>query len=107
AQAHAAASAGQTNHEARGRYEGDGAYDPATTVPALRELAAPVLVLAGEYDGHPSPDRATELAALFPHGEFTVQRGAGHFPWLDDPGAFTRTVAAFLDPAVLTVQAGG
>ncbi|MFD6797091.1 alpha/beta fold hydrolase [Streptomyces cyaneofuscatus] len=106
ARAHAAASAGQTNPEARGRYD-DGAYDPAATLPALRELAVPVLVLAGEYDGHPSPDRATELAALFPYAEFTVQRGAGHFPWLDDPGAFSRTVAAFLDPDVLTVRAGG
>lgn len=36
-----------------------------------------------------------------------VQRGAAHFPWLDDPGAFVRTVAAFLDPDVRSVQAGG
>ncbi|CAM5646061.1 hypothetical protein SBADM41S_09165 [Streptomyces badius] len=67
----------------------------------------PVLVLAGEYDGHPGPDRAAELAALFPGAEFVVQRGAGHFPWLDDPGAFARTVEAFLDPEILSVQAGG
>ncbi|MCI4043580.1 alpha/beta hydrolase [Streptomyces sp. TRM75563] len=107
ARAHAAASAGQTNHEARDHYAADGAFDPAATAAALREVTAPVLVLAGEYDGHPSPDRATELAALFPHAEFVVQRGAGHFPWLDDPGAFARTVAAFLDPEILSVQAGG
>ncbi|MCM2415886.1 alpha/beta fold hydrolase [Streptomyces sp. RKAG290] len=36
-----------------------------------------------------------------------MQRGAAHFPWLDDPGAFVRTVAAFLDPDVHSVQAGG
>lgn len=36
-----------------------------------------------------------------------MQRGAGHFPWLDDPGAFVRTVTAFLDPEVHSVQAGG
>lgn len=107
ARAHAEASAGQTNAEARGHYAGDGAFDPAATVAALRELAVPVLVLAGEYDGHPSPDRATELAALFPGAEFAVQRGAGHFPWLDHPGAFARAVAAFLDPEVRSVQAGG
>ncbi|MFD5202319.1 alpha/beta fold hydrolase [Streptomyces sp. NPDC058375] len=107
ARTHAEASAGQTNAEARGHYAGEGAFDPAPTAAALREVAVPVLVLAGEYDGHPSPDRATELAALFPYAEFTVQRGAGHFPWLDDPGAFARTVAAFLDPDVRTVQAGG
>ncbi|MFJ9111164.1 alpha/beta fold hydrolase [Streptomyces sp. NPDC102283] len=107
ARAHAEASAGQTNAEARGHYSGEGIHDPAATAAALRALAVPVLVLAGEYDGHPSPDRATELAALFPGAEFVVQRGAGHFPWLDDPGAFARTVDAFLDPDVRTVQAGG
>lgn len=107
ARAHAEASAGQTNAEARGHYAGDGAFDPAATAAALRGLTVPVLVLAGEYDGHPSPDRATELAALFPGAEFVVQRGAGHFPWLDDPGAFARAVEAFLDPDVRTVRAGG
>ncbi|OSC67846.1 alpha/beta hydrolase, partial [Streptomyces sp. BF-3] len=107
ARAHAEASAGQTNTEARGRYAEEGAFDPAATAAALREVTVPVLVLAGEYDGHPGPDRATELAALFPGAEFVVQRGAGHFPWLDDPGAFARTVEAFLDPEILNVQAGG
>ncbi|MGW8884144.1 alpha/beta fold hydrolase [Streptomyces sp. NPDC055749] len=107
AREHAASATGQTNHEARQLFYGEGAFDPAPTVAALRELAAPVLVLAGEYDGGPSPDRATELAALFPHGEFVVQRGAAHYPWLDDPGAFARTVTAFLDPDVHSVQAGG
>ncbi|MEI7032191.1 alpha/beta hydrolase [Streptomyces pratensis] len=107
ARAHAAASAEQTNQRARDRHDEDGVYDPAATVAALRELAVPVLVLAGEYDGHPSPDRAAELAALFPHAEFVVQRGAGHFPWLDDPGAFSRAVEAFLAPDVRSVQAGG
>ncbi|MFD6204176.1 alpha/beta fold hydrolase [Streptomyces rubiginosohelvolus] len=107
ARAHAEASAAQTNAQARERYAEEGAFDPAATAAALRRLTVPVLVLAGEYDGHPSPDRATELAALFPGAEFVVQRGAGHFPWLDDPGAFARTVAAFLDPEVSSVQAGG
>ncbi|MFJ4000768.1 alpha/beta fold hydrolase [Streptomyces parvus] len=107
ARAHAEASAGQTNTEARGRYAEEGAFDPAATAAALREVTVPVLVLAGEYDGHPGPDRATELAALFQGAEFVVQRGAGHFPWLDDPGAFARTVEAFLAPEILSVQAGG
>ncbi|MDQ0982784.1 pimeloyl-ACP methyl ester carboxylesterase [Streptomyces sp. V2I9] len=92
ARAHAGASAGQTNAEARERYAEEGAFDPAATAAALRQVTAPVL--AGEYDGHPSPHRAAELAALFPEAEFTVQPGAGHFPWLDDAGAFARTVAA-------------
>ncbi|MBW5247727.1 alpha/beta hydrolase [Streptomyces sp. P01-B04] len=107
AQSHAASSAQQINSEAARAYYGQGAFDPAATVAALRTLAPPVLVLAGEYDGVTTPDRAAELAALFPESEFAVQRGAGHFPWLDDPGAFVRTVTAFLDPDVHSVQAGG
>ncbi|THA36196.1 alpha/beta hydrolase [Streptomyces sp. A1277] len=107
AQEHAAASPAQINAEAAVRYAGEGAFDPAATVPALRRLQAPVLVLAGEYDHLITPDRAAELAALFPHAEFAVQRGAAHFPWVDDPGAFVRTVAAFLDPEVHSVRVGG
>ncbi|MFC9246319.1 alpha/beta fold hydrolase [Streptomyces sp. NPDC057136] len=107
AQAHDASAVEQTNAEARSIHHQEGAFGPAATIAALRQLEAPVLVLAGEYDGGPTPDRAAELAALFPHGEFVVQRGAGHFPWLDDPGAFARTVRAFLDPEVSSVQAGG
>ncbi|WNI33809.1 alpha/beta hydrolase [Streptomyces sp. ITFR-6] len=107
AQAHAASSAAQINAVAAQGYYAPGAFDPAATVAALHALASPVLVLAGEYDGVTTPDRAAELAALFPEGEFAVQRGAAHFPWLDDPGAFVRTAAAFLDPEVHSVQAGG
>lgn len=107
AQEHAALSATQINPVAARGYYAPGAFDPATTAPALHELRAPVLVLAGEYDGLTTPDRAAELAALFPNAEFAVQRGAAHFPWLDDPGAFVRTVLAFLDPDVHSVQAGG
>ncbi|MFG2626800.1 alpha/beta fold hydrolase [Streptomyces sp. NPDC048473] len=107
ARAHAATAPGQTNSEAAQVYYQDGVFDPAATAAALADVTAPVLVLAGEYDGGPTPDRAAELVALFPNAEFVVQRGAAHFPWLDDPGAFVRTVNAFLDPEVLSVQAGG
>nr|WTB29055.1 alpha/beta hydrolase [Streptomyces sp. NBC_00830] len=107
AQAHAAGKATQRNAQAMAVYYQDGAFDTAATVAALHNLPVPVLVLAGEYDAGPTPDRAAELAALFPQAEFAVQRGAAHFPWLDDPGAFVRTVRAFLDPEVHSVQAGG
>ncbi|MFJ2229590.1 alpha/beta fold hydrolase [Streptomyces halstedii] len=71
------------------------------------EPGYPVLLLAGECDSAPSPDRAARLAALFPDAEFAVQRGAGHCPWIDDPGAFARTLTAFLDPEVSSVRPGG
>ncbi|MFJ9576668.1 alpha/beta fold hydrolase [Streptomyces sp. NPDC101191] len=84
-----------------------GAFAPENTGRALRELTAPVLVLAGAHDPGPTPEEAAELAACFPHGELAVQPAAGHFPWLDDAGAFLRQVLAFLDPAVRTVTVDG
>ncbi|GAA1369326.1 alpha/beta hydrolase [Streptomyces beijiangensis] len=86
--------------EARAQYWAEGAFDPPATVAALAAVDVPVLVLAGELDSEPGAARARELAALFPHGEAAVQRGAAHFPWMDGAGAFVRTVAAFLDPEV-------
>ncbi|MEU0396542.1 alpha/beta hydrolase [Streptomyces sp. NPDC006208] len=94
AEAHAATDLEQVNREAAARFGGPGAYDPPATRAALRALEAPVL--AGELAGAPRPDRAGGLAALFPAGECVVQPGGGHFPWLDDPHWYVRTVARFL-----------
>ena len=55
-----------------------------------------MLLLAGEYDVGLPPRNAAEYAGLFEHAELAVQPGAGHFPCLDDPAWFTRTLAAFL-----------
>ncbi|MFJ6632796.1 alpha/beta fold hydrolase [Streptomyces sp. NPDC091376] len=106
AREHAADDAHQSNPQARSAYFADGAFDPPATAKALAVLEAPVLVLAGEYDGGPTPARAERTAALFRHGTAVVQRGAGHYPWLDDPGAFTRAVTGFLDSAVTGAAAG-
>lgn len=95
ARAHAAADDEQTNEGAADRYFAEAAFDPAVTRAALRELTAPVLVLAGGLDGGPSPDLARRAAEAFPGAEFDVQPGAGHYPWLDDPEWFVRRVAAF------------
>ncbi|MFI8825438.1 alpha/beta fold hydrolase [Streptomyces sp. NPDC053431] len=107
AQAHAARVREQTNWAAARAYYGDGAFDPEATRRALRRLTAPVLVLAGGYDAGPTPEKAAEIAACFPHAEVAVQPAAGHFPWLDDAGAFLRPVVAFLDPDVRTVTVDG
>ncbi|MFE0171274.1 alpha/beta fold hydrolase [Streptomyces sp. NPDC059002] len=96
ARAHQAASATEKNAEAAAAFYGEGAFDPPATRAALTELAAPVLVLAGEYDGGPNPALAEEFAGLFPGGVCQVQPGGGHFPWLDDPEWFVRRVAGFL-----------
>ncbi|MGW3031718.1 alpha/beta fold hydrolase [Streptomyces sp. NPDC001178] len=85
------------NDEAADVYGSDGAYDPPATSAALARVAAPVLVLAGGLDGGPSPELARTVADVFPNAEFTVQPGAGHYPWVDDLEWFARRVAGFLD----------
>ncbi|MFJ4277211.1 alpha/beta fold hydrolase [Streptomyces massasporeus] len=95
ARAHADREETETNDDAAEIYGGDGAYDPAATRSALARVTTPVLVLAGELDGGPSPALARRAADAFPAAEFAVQPGAGHYPWLDDPQGFTRRMAAF------------
>jgi proline iminopeptidase len=60
---------------------------------ALTALAAPVLVLADEFDGKPLPRIAPEIAACFPDGRAAVVSGASHSPWFDNPAAFVRIVS--------------
>ncbi|MFJ5679226.1 alpha/beta fold hydrolase [Streptomyces sp. NPDC093097] len=99
AQEHAATEVPQSNEEAAERYASAGAFDPAAARSALAALTAqgiPVLLLVGEWDSGPLPRVAAEIAALLPGAEVAVQPGAGHFPWLDDPEHFTRTVTGFL-----------
>lgn len=97
-QAHRAREASLRNADAAAVYYSAGAVDPATVRSALARLAAPVLVVAGEYDVSLPPTCAAEYAGLFPHAEVTVQPGGGHFPWLDDPESFVATLAGFRRP---------
>ncbi|MEU5302952.1 alpha/beta fold hydrolase [Streptomyces noursei] len=96
AKEHAASEVAQTNEEAAERYASAGAFDPAAARAALASLDAPVLLLAGERDSGPLPRVAAEIATLLSGATLTVQPGAGHFPWLDDPERFTRTIGDFL-----------
>ncbi|MFB7708618.1 alpha/beta fold hydrolase [Streptomyces sp. NPDC056105] len=96
AEAHAAGEVEQTNEPAGDAYASAGAFDPAAARAALAGWDARILVLAGERDGGPLPRVAAAVAELLPHAELVVQAGAGHFPWVDDPGRFTETVASFL-----------
>ncbi|MFI6785831.1 alpha/beta fold hydrolase [Nonomuraea sp. NPDC050383] len=96
AQAHNAAQDGRRNDEAAAAFGAEGVFDPDATRAALAAFGAPVLVLAGEVDLNSIPGVVAEFAGLWPKAEFTVQPGAGHFPWLDDPGRFVTTTAAFL-----------
>jgi pimeloyl-ACP methyl ester carboxylesterase len=55
-----------------------------------------VLIYAGELDAAPTPQTAAAGARWFPNATVTVQPGAAHFPWLDDPTFFTAALTSFL-----------
>ncbi|MFD4639152.1 alpha/beta fold hydrolase [Lentzea sp. NPDC058436] len=80
------------NQHAAMEFYADGAFDPARVRERLQKLDVPTLLVAGEHDVSLPPSRAREYAALFPRATLVVQPGAGHFPWVDDPGAFAATV---------------
>jgi pimeloyl-ACP methyl ester carboxylesterase len=95
-QAHLARGEELRNADAAAVYYSAGALDPPSTRSALAGLAAAVLLLAGEYDAALPPRCAAEYARLFPRATLAVQPGGGHYPWLDDPRWFVRTLAGFL-----------
>lgn len=96
AQAQDAEAANLRNDDAAAVYYAPGAVDPDVTRAALARFRSPVLLIAGEYDVALPPGCAAGYAGLFPHAEVAVQPDAGHFPWLDDPEGFLRTVTQFL-----------
>jgi proline iminopeptidase len=96
AQAHVDVGISERSAPIRQHYGAEGAFDPAATREALRRLAAPVLVYAGEFDGSLTPQTAEVAARLFPDATVTVQPGAGHFAWIDDPAFFAAAITAFL-----------
>jgi pimeloyl-ACP methyl ester carboxylesterase len=97
ARAYDAAEKDQTNEDAAEAFGADGAFDPAAARAGLTGLGSPVLVIGGGLDLQRPPAVTAEYAALFPAARLIVQPGAGHFPWLDDPGQFVSVVTEFLN----------
>jgi pimeloyl-ACP methyl ester carboxylesterase len=96
AKAHVDVGVSERSGPLRAGFRADGAFNPAATVAAIARLTAPVLVFAGEFDANPTPETTAEGARSFPNATVIVQPGAGHFPWLDDPTAFTAAINSFL-----------
>jgi pimeloyl-ACP methyl ester carboxylesterase len=51
----------------------------------------------GERDALTGATVADKFAAAIPRAEVAVLPGAGHFPWVDEPDAFSSAVRDFLD----------
>ncbi|MBD0691433.1 alpha/beta fold hydrolase [Streptomyces sp. CBMA123] len=99
ARAHAAADAAQRALTVSEHYYRDYAPDAGDLRRRLAALPCPTLLLVGELDLWPTARAAADAAPLFPGAVLTVQPGAGHYPWLDDPGAFSAAVEGFLAAA--------
>lgn len=67
--------------------------DLTTLLPAIQ---APTLILWGDRDQEVSRSAMETMAARIPGSRLVVFGGAGHFPFLDAPEEFGRTVTAFL-----------
>ena len=96
ARAHALAGFSERARAVQAGFYAPGAFDPPATRAGLAQVSAPVMVYAGEAEIGPTAEVAAEAAGLFPGWELTVQPGAGHYPWLDDPAWFTARLLAFL-----------
>ena len=97
ARAHVDVGVSESSRPVRDGFGAEGVFNPAKTREAISGLAAPVLVYAGELDAGPAPQTAAAGARLFPNATVTVQPGAAHFPWLDDPAFFTAAITSFLN----------
>jgi poly(3-hydroxyalkanoate) depolymerase len=68
-----------------------------TSLPWLRTLATPTLVIAGDDDPAVPVANARVLAARLPDARLHVIRGGGHLFLLDEPESAVGEISAFLD----------
>jgi proline iminopeptidase len=71
------------------------AWHEPELVPACRRLAVPVLIIDGEDDIRPRW-AVDSLEQALPAASRVVLPGAGHLPWLEEPGPFASAVLSFL-----------
>lgn len=96
--AHAAAAGSEMDRVAESNFRPPpGTVDDAAVTAALAEVAAPVLVVAGDKDGATGVAGARAVAASFKDARLEILEGLGHFPWVEQPAAFVPVVSDFLD----------
>jgi proline iminopeptidase len=99
AQAHATLGVADRHAAAREGYFAGAEFDIPSITATLAKLPAPVLLYAGDLDPLVTPAMISQAAPLFGDATAMTQPGAGHFPWIDDPAAFTAAIARFLTAA--------
>jgi len=64
---------------------------------ALADIMTPTHVVVGALDLSPGPTTGARIANFFGNGSAHALERAAHFPWLDDPVAFTTLMRQLLD----------
>lgn len=67
-----------------------------SSVDRLGSITAPTLVVAGRQDPFTSWPQAHRIADHVPGAEVVVFEDSSHFPWLDEPEAFSATTRQWL-----------
>jgi pimeloyl-ACP methyl ester carboxylesterase len=65
----------------------------------LRRLDIPSLVIWGAADRLVTPEYGRAYAEAIPGAQFVILNEAGHYPYLEQPGAFANRLEAFLKQA--------
>jgi proline iminopeptidase len=68
-----------------------------SSVDRLGSITAPTLVVAGRHDPFTSWPQADRIGAHVPGAEVIVFEESSHFPWLDEPEAFTAAIRQWLE----------
>jgi proline iminopeptidase len=72
-------------------------------LPRLREIHAPVLLLAGRHDWLAPEEESNRIAAEAPNAQVVVFEESGHYPFLEEPERFVTAIDEWLarlpDPA--------
>jgi pimeloyl-ACP methyl ester carboxylesterase len=95
AQAHAGLGIAERHAAARNGFFDGVELDVRAVRAGLAKLTAPVLLCAGDQDPLVTPGMVSEAASFFNDATVIVVPGAGHFPWIDAPAAFTTSIEAF------------
>jgi pimeloyl-ACP methyl ester carboxylesterase len=96
AQQHAAGADTQMSLRAGAGWVPGPDYDPDAAVAELAGVEARVLVVVGELDALTGASVGQRFADTLPDAEVATVAGAGHFPWVDRPEAFSAAVEDFL-----------
>jgi proline iminopeptidase len=96
-QAHAASADIEQDESAEAHYWQPGDLDLQEVRRVLGQVWVPTLVIAGDVDAVTGVTAAEAVAAGMAGARLVVLPHCGHFPWVDRPDEFRRSVEGFLD----------